>query len=199
MSRSRVAVFVDYQNAYKRIRATFDPDDLEPHPYGQVDPYRLGMKLAGTGRDLVSVQMYRGLPSNKHDPSSAGAADRQVAQWNKQPTVSAVTRPLNYRDPSSPKEKGIDVALAVDFVMMSREEFDIGILVSADTDLLPALEAVLKLKGVGSCEVACWISPGIPPQVLRIPKVAIKVHALYEADYRAIADLTDYNIRTRRR
>jgi hypothetical protein len=58
------------------------------------------------------------------------------------------TRLLNYRDPSEPKEKGIDVLLAIDFVMMAmRREYDIGVLCSADTDLVPTLEAVVTLKG----------------------------------------------------
>ncbi len=157
------------------------------------------MALAGPNRNLIGVRVYRGLPSPKHDSASAGAADRQVASWKKNPVVEVITRPLNYRDPTAPREKGIDVALAVDFVMLSRDDFDIGIIVSADTDLLPALEAVHRTKGSGSCEVVSWIRSGTPPQVLRIPGVAMKVHAMYEADYRVIADLTDYNRRVRKR
>ena len=46
------------------------------------------------------------------------------------------------------QEKGIDVALAVDFVMMAvAEEYDVGVLMSTDTDLKPALEAVVALGG----------------------------------------------------
>ena len=39
------------------------------------------------------------------------------------------------------------MALAVDFVMMvARCGYDVGILFSSDTDLVPALEAVLALR-----------------------------------------------------
>jgi hypothetical protein len=49
-----------------------------------------------------------------------------------------VARPLRYPAAyprEKPEEKGIDVALAVDFVMMAaRDEYDVGILMSTDTD-----------------------------------------------------------------
>jgi hypothetical protein len=194
-----VAVFIDYQNAYKRSRGAYDPDDLEPKFFGQVNPHRLGLRLTGPDRELVSVRVYRGLPSAEHDKPSASAADRQIAAWEKLPLVVTYTRPLNYRVVTDPKEKGIDVALAVDFVVMSQTEYDVGILVSADTDLLPALEAVVAAKGASGCEVVCWVSNGGKNQVLRVPGQAIKVHAIYRPDYEKIADLNDYNVRTRRR
>ncbi len=44
-----------------------------------------------------------------------------------------------------PQEKGIDVQLAVDLVRgYVAQEFDIGIVASTDTDLLPAIEAVIE-------------------------------------------------------
>lgn len=52
-----------------------------------------------------------------------------------------VARDLRYPAgwPAQPaQEKGIDVALAVDVVMMAaRREFDVGVLFSSDTDLVP--------------------------------------------------------------
>ena len=61
-----------------------------------------------------------------------------------------IARDLRYPAgwPAQPaQEKGIDVALAVDFVMMAaRREFDVGVLFSSDTDLVPALEAVVALR-----------------------------------------------------
>jgi len=49
------------------------------------------------------------------------------------------------------------VALAVDFVVMvANRACDVGILFSSDTDLVPALEAVLALRPQDppACEVA---------------------------------------------
>ena len=49
----------------------------------------------------------------------------------------------------SPREKGIDVQLAIDLARTSlfEDEHDIAVLVSADTDLLPALELIVKRRG----------------------------------------------------
>lgn len=200
VSKPRVAVFIDYQNVYRRIRGAFDPRDTQPTCFGQINPHRMGIKLAGPDRQLVAVRIYRGRPTAKHDPTGNAAADRQIGTWDRLPLVTTITRPLNYRDLANPREKGIDVALAVDFVMgAQRGDFEVGVLVSADNDLLPALEAIIELRGESACEVVCWVAPGKTPQVLRIPGRAMKVHGLYEADYRIFEDTTDYNIRTRRR
>ena len=93
------------------------------------------------------------------------------------------------------QEKGIDVALAVDFVMLiARRECDVGILFSSDTDLVPALEAVLALRpgDAAACEVAAWAAPGRRPRSLSVRGASIRSHLLTEADYRSVADLTDY-------
>ena len=85
--------------------------------------------------------------------------------------MTVITRDLRY-PPDWPRrpaqEKGIDVALAVDFVMMAaRGEYDVGILFSSDTDLVPALEAVIALRpdDPPACEVAAWACPRRSPEV----------------------------------
>lgn len=46
------------------------------------------------------------------------------------------------------EEKGIDVALAIDFVAMAVEDkYDVGVIASCDTDLRPALEFVHRRFG----------------------------------------------------
>lgn len=100
----RVAVFVDYQNVYKRARECFGYPGM-PHMIGQVDPVKLGVRLAtGDNRRLTHLRFYRGMPSSKHDPKGFGACQRQVDTWTSN-KVTVTTRPLNYRDPTDPKEK----------------------------------------------------------------------------------------------
>ena len=57
-----------------------------------------------------------------------------------------ITRALRYPQgwPAVPaQEKGDDVALAVDFVKLAIEgDYDIGVMMSTDNDMLPALEVV---------------------------------------------------------
>lgn len=200
----RVAVFIDYQNAYQGARGAFFGGWSPSHVDGQVYPRRLAIKLrdrAAGDRELVAVRVYRGLPSSKRDPKGYGATDRQVALWNQQALVTAVTRPLNYRNPDQPKEKGIDVRIAIDIVAMRMSGlYDTAILVSEDTDLLPALELVAGIHGTSSIEVATWQpSDGRSATPLRVNGHGCLVHRITEKDYGHVHDPTDYTERRRRR
>lgn len=110
-----------------------------------------------------------------------------------------ITRALRYPrgwPDVPPVEKGIDVALAVDFVAMALiGEYDVGILLSTDTDLKPALEAVIGLSGTPypRCEVTAWSFPGRRHS----PRLSVKgmklwCHWLGADDYEVVADPTDY-------
>lgn len=201
---NRLALFIDYQNCYKRARGAFFPQGCASHVDGQVLPLRLGakLKLAAAGdRQLVAVRVYRGLPSPAHDPNSYSAAQRQIAAWDAQACVETVTRPLNYRNPLEPREKGIDVRLAIDIVAMRmRNLFDTAILMSDDTDLLPALELVADVYGTSAVEVATWVPfDGRSSKPLRVRDHGCLTHRLTEKDYHHVHDSTDYSVRTRRR
>lgn len=115
--------------------------------------------------------------------------------------VEVIARGLRY-PPDWPatraQEKGVDVALTVDFLQMAMlGEFDVGVIMSTDTDLKPALEAVLRLRPLGGpiCEVAAWARPdgGHCPR-LSVPAAKMWCHWLSEADYLSVADRTDYNL-----
>ena len=197
----RVVVFLDYQNVYHRARDVFCAPDAAARE-GQVDPLALGHLLAGRvpGGRLAGVRLYRGCPSKRRDSRSYSAYRRQTARQVSRGggLVTVISRDLRY-PPDWPRraaqEKGIDVALAVDFVMMvARGECDAGILFSSDTDLVPALEAVLALRPEGppACEVAAWVVPGVRPKSLSVRAVYVRRHLLAEAEYRSVADSTNY-------
>lgn len=197
----RVVVFLDHQNVYHRARDAFSSPTAAVSE-GQVDPLALGHLLAARvpGGRLTGVRVYRGRPSQRRDARSYSAHQRQT---DKQVNlggglVSVISRDLRYPPdwPSTAaQEKGIDVALAVDFVMMAaRRDCEVGILFSSDTDLVPALEAVLALRPGEpvSCEVAAWAAPGGRPRSLFVRGARIRRHLLTASDYRAVSDLTDY-------
>ena len=199
----RVVVFLDYQNVYHRARDSFCAPDASASA-GQVDPLTLGHLLAGRvpGGRLGGVRVYCGRPSQRRDARSYAAhqrqTDRQVSRGGG--LVTVIARDLRY-PPDWPRrsaeEKGIDVALAVDLVMMvASRECDVGILFSSDTDLVPALEAVLALRpgDPPACEVAAWAAPGTRPRSLSVPGASIRRHLLSEAEYRAVADPTYYTL-----
>jgi uncharacterized LabA/DUF88 family protein len=202
----RVMVFVDYQNVYKGARACFHSTVFSPHTDGQVDPLRLGRCLAADSpydRELAQIRVYRGRPDSTKDPRGYGACTRQVAIWAQDaPLVEVITRTLAYPHPwpspsgEKPREKGIDVALAVDFATMAqRGEFDVGILMSTDTDLKPALEVVARLTPAGGprAEVAAWSGADMHNRRLSIKDRALWCHWLDKAAYNSVADGTDYS------
>lgn len=203
----RVVLFIDYQNVYRGARRAFCVDEWEPHVEGQVHPLRLGLMVKGlrrTDRALKEVRIYRGMPSPKFDRHSYDAAQRQIDLWNNQACVRVFPRPLNYRDPSAPREKGVDVLLAVDFVMMAqRREYDVGVIFSGDTDLLPALEAVANMEDGPDVEVAAWSHDDGYANRLKFPGDAPAkgpwCNFLSRSDYEHVRDPTDYGKKRRRR
>ena len=195
----RVMLFMDYQNTY-RIARTLYHDLTAPARHGQVDPGALGRLLVEESpydRELAGVRVYRGLPSAAKDPKGYGASRAQISTWDKDPAVTVVTRPLRYPPDyptSKPEEKGIDVALAVDFVMGAvKGWYDVGIMMSLDTDLKPALECVAdELHGI-RVEVAAWNRVGARASRLSIKGSTLWCHWLNEPEYEAVRDDHDYN------
>lgn len=163
----RIAVFIDWQNTYKTAREAFGWRDY-PNEYGNYSPYSLARILAaGNGRgadaELVWVSIHRGLPSQKYDQAGYAANRRQAAAWMKEDPEIVIPRlrPLRYsRDQTEPpREKGIDVELAVAAVEWAlTERCDVAIIFSHDTDLVPAIELISRLRGPDCVETASWAS-----------------------------------------
>jgi hypothetical protein len=122
---------------------------------------------------------------------------RQCTAWEIS-GATVITRPLRYpqnwpRDRA--EEKGIDVQIAIDMVMMAiRQELDVAILATTDTDLRPALEAFHALPSgqAATIEVAAWRSPTCSKK-LQVAGLHVWSHFLEAADYNRIRDTRDYN------
>jgi uncharacterized LabA/DUF88 family protein len=97
---------------------------------------------------------------------------------------------------AKPQEKGIDVALAIDFVSMAvAGEYEVGVLMSTDTDLKPALEAVARITpthGVRA-EVASWSSAAGHSRRLSISSRRLYCHWLGKDVYGQIVGTTNYS------
>lgn len=78
--------------------------------------------------------------------------------------------------------------------MAVRGDYDVGVILSTDTDLKPALEAVISLGGNPRCEVAAFTNPTGYSRRLSVKGTRIWCHWLDEVEYQAVADSTDYNI-----
>jgi hypothetical protein len=156
----KVAVFMDWQNVYRAARDAFELRQADPGR-GNFDPLAVARYLAAGNRrarggELVLVEIHRGLPTN---PKGHGGATRQKAAWEAlDPVVAVRLRPTSVNpETGEEQEKGIDVALAcsaVEHVLM--DKCDVAILFSHDSDLLPPVETICRLRGKERVETASW-------------------------------------------
>ena len=200
---TRVAVFIDWQNVYVAARRAFDLM-TSPSSHGNFSPYRLSRLLAaanGRGPDgrLVGVEVFRGLPSPKHDQVGYSANRRQAAAWQAEaPGVVVLrARPLRYprNYPAEPPiEKGVDVELAVAAVGAAlRGRCDVAIVFSHDSDLLPVPEAIARLVGPRHVETAAWSSPRFRQRLN--PKSPVLHHAIPEDMFEAVATPVNFALK----
>lgn len=206
---TRVKVFIDYQNCYHRARGAFGLQTAHPIE-GHVRPLRLGHLLNVLNRkhdpyrELVEVRVYRGEPTMKSHPLVQAAFQRQVAGWRtKEPVLQTFTRPMRYNPKAwdhtgretawdGGEEKGIDVLIALDMALgAERDQYDVGILMSSDTDLEPALDAVIDAGKV--VENAVWRPDHGYARPLKA-KRSIWRHFLTGTHYASVADPTDYTV-----
>jgi len=184
----RVAVLLDFQNVHLTGCGIFgrgrEPYRCVPHPVKVAD-------LLASRRDRPSVaatiRVYRGQPHPVHQPKPAAANEAQAAHWTRDRRVRVIRRQLNYRNwpTQPPTEKGIDVAIAVDLMQLAfGRQADALILFSGDTDLLPALETIARLR-LGHVEVACW--SGSKPLRFRGTNLPY-CHFLSMADWDAVTE-----------
>ena len=206
VATTRIAVFLDYQNSWHRTRELFGSPSAPP-TMGHVHPRRLGERLCDLGRridparSLSEVRVYRGQPGLRSHHKLRLAFDRQTARWAALDDVSVHTRPLRYSPAERSREgrvvrwrgeeKGVDVLLALHLALGARDDqYDVAVVVSADTDLLPAIEEAVRIgKRV---ETASWWKAPLPRRALHIPGRSLWNHYLDSADFAAVRDDTDY-------
>jgi len=198
----RIAVFIDWQNAFQSARAAFGPLG-ESKRFGNFSPYRLALHLAhrrscDSRGELVRVEIHRGLPSARWDRVGNAANLLQAAAWKSEDPkrVFPRLRPLRYRKgPGSEliaSEKGVGVQLALAAVgSVISGECDVALIFSHDSDLLPAVETIRDLKSAGHVETASWTSTTFKT---RIPPVRGVFNHFVDRDaFTQIEDLTDYS------
>lgn len=191
----RLFAFIDAQNMYRGARRAFFAADA-PSRFGQFHPGALGQLIAarrtdGRGdRTLAGVRIYTGRPDAAMDPKGNAANTRQCQAWEAE-GVEVTTRNLQYLQGRRPTEKGIDVAIAIDLLRLARSGiFDVAVLCSADTDLLPAIDAVVEEAGL-IVEVAGWRN-GPYGQRIAAGGRDLFCHWLYRDNYDLVRDDTDY-------
>jgi uncharacterized LabA/DUF88 family protein len=200
----KIVVFIDESNVYKDARRCFFNNE-GPSSNGRIKPMRYAMLLAdlqplGTSeeRELKEVRAYGGVPNRHMDLQTYSAHRRQMAEWERR-DVQPIMRPLRYPAdwPKSPAEqKGVDVQIALDVVVMGlKNEYDIAIIASTDTDLKPAIEGCHELGIADTCEieVAAWRHETERKRI-EVKDKHLWCHFLNRDDYDVCHDPKDYSI-----
>lgn len=153
--------------------------------------------------------VYRGQPSNKHDPDVYARGLAHRARWERDPRVHVTLRPLRYtvqRDVAGrpthdihgreivegKREKGVDVLCALALIREAmRAEVDPVIVASQDSDLEPALDEVRRLSKA-KVETFRWRSPDRHVYQLRPSGGPAWNTALDQRAFEASIDRTTY-------
>jgi len=188
---TRMVVLIDYENVRRTARDRF----RDPPTRGHVDIVALSEMIAArSGGALSEIRVYRGTPNPRRQPVAAAANSRQCDVWSRDRRVVLRRRPLRYlptADGFSAAEKGVDVLLGADLVRIAAEGLhELAVVVSRDTDLVPALEVARDLSKDLVVATAMWAGCSR----LRYPRDAapLPCHVLSAADFRCVEDRTDY-------
>lgn len=171
-------VIIDYQNIHLTAHERFAPSGTPKHET-LVHPLHFANQVIGARNNrviaagkagidvppcvqLAAVHVYRGLPSNRHNPTAYRRSMAQKSEWTRDRRVDVTYRTLRYLWDHNlkthvPTEKGIDVMLALDLVRSMREHAaDVVILATHDTDLEPALDEAMSFSDGCLIETAGW-------------------------------------------
>jgi uncharacterized LabA/DUF88 family protein len=154
----RVVVFIDGQNFYNECRRIFRHGETHPHLLGE----EICGSQFGTDRVLQEVRFYTGIHDSRREPLKNSYMQKRIRVM-KQNDVTTFSRPLKYgeeivEDRGQPgtykrmwkgREKGVDVRIALDMVMMAVEnKYEIASLASNDSDLEEAINDVFEIRQV---------------------------------------------------
>lgn len=143
-NQERVAILIDGSNFYHRLKEIFrDKRSLLDFHYND-----FGKWLAGSGM-VVEKKYYIGVIRTKPDDKRG-----QELRRNQQRLFSLLRKDgwvISYgyilESDDGMHEKGVDVQIAVDLLVGAYEnKYDTAILVSSDTDLLPAITKVRSMR-----------------------------------------------------
>ena len=143
---------------FKGAREAFGWKHEKSH-YGNFRPFQLAKVLTQQdSRELTQARFYQGMPDPRRDKRGNAITNRRIAAWQRDSPdlLKITTRTLRY-PPTEGREKGIDVQLAIDLVSMAYDdEYDLAVLASADTDLIPAVQFVVERYPLKLVECVAW-------------------------------------------
>lgn len=139
----RVIIFIDGSNFYHGIKEYCGKSD------SGLDYHEFSKRVAGDSRQFIKTYYYRSPVVNDGTEKSEKLASDQQRFFSKLRQTEGVEVCLGrmYKKDTTYVEKGVDVKIATDMLVKAfNDEYDVAILISADSDLEEAVKAV---KGRG--------------------------------------------------
>lgn len=193
-------MFVDYQNMYRSAREAFGWKAEGGH-FGNFRPYGLGRQMVrDPDRALAQVRVYTGMHTPQRNAAQYSNLQRRMRAWlaESPDKVEVFPRPLRYSSQRPHgEEKGVDVELAIDLVRLAIDDaFDVVVLASTDTDLVPPLQFVADRFPDKTIVTAAWeplpeyISDTAAP--LDLPRGDVERTRIPKRDFDRMADKRNF-------
>ena len=143
IKQKRVAVYIDGSNFYYKLR-DLDISNITYFNYGDFS------KWLARDRSIISKRYYVGVIRAKENDEKGQALRRSQQRLFNHLCSSAqgliVKQGYLMKNGGVYHEKGVDVKMAVDLLVGAYENiYDVAILISSDTDLIPAIQKVKHL------------------------------------------------------
>ncbi len=143
MKKERVAVYIDGGNTYRKLKGFGLPED------GMRVDYPAMVKHLVGDRELISKRYYIGQVRNFDNSAKSEELVRKQQRFLetlRSGGFDVKTGKIMY-DADRIREKGVDVQLAVDLVVGASDNlYDTAIVISSDTDLIPAIKYASNWK-----------------------------------------------------
>ena len=154
-----VAVYIDGSNTYNKLKTLGMPEATKRFDYARFVAHLVGE------RHLVSQRYYIGVVRN-YDGSATGESrvkkQQSFLEGLRATGFEVKLGRIMYDDPGRIREKGVDVKLSVDLVVGAADNFyDTAIVISSDTDLIPAIKYISSGKKKATEYVSFAGSPSL--------------------------------------
>lgn len=140
MGKERVCIYIDGSNFYHYLK-----DKEVSFPAGAKFNFKAFADFLAGDRQIISKRYYTGIFRNidKSAKSESLVRGQQKFLAQIQNDGFDIKRGRILYDNDKPREKGTDVRIAIDLVVGAIDNYyDTAILISSDTDLIPALKYI---------------------------------------------------------
>ena len=158
MKNERIVVYVDGSNTYRRLKNLGIPQKSSRFDYSAFVEHLVG------DRDLISKRHYVGIVKNidGSEKSEKMVKSQQKFLNGLRTEGFEVKSGRIMYDDGNIREKGVDVKLSVDLVIGAVDNiYDTAIIISSDTDLIPAIKYVRKAKKKNVEYIGFGVTPSI--------------------------------------